>query len=158
MGCRVRYAKDGLEMVCEDALDDEGYVITLTGAAVAGGCQKADGAGDPPVGLNLMSTKNPVTGDAEADKKITIVTEGLAWAKLSPNANRSATISVGEWVQSHSDGMVIELEAVFSNIANIDKALGQAMQEVAATVDLPTAGRGPFRSGYILVWLKPRGA
>jgi len=144
------------QYITEDALDDAGYVLTFKDALVAGNVSKTDADGEPPVGINLMSTDNPITKVAAADVRVTILDSGDAWVKLEPNATRAIAILVGDWVQGSSNGMVEGLESTISGFANIDKALGIALQEVAAGVDLPTAGEEPYRTGYILVKLRPR--
>lgn len=144
------------QYVCEDALDDAGYVLTFKDALVAGNVVKTNLDGEPPVGVNLMSTKNPITGVEAADKRVTILDSGDAWVKLEPNATRAIAIVVGDWVQGSTNGMVEGLESTISGFANIDKTLGIALQEVAADVDTPTAGEEPYKTGYILVKLRPR--
>lgn len=146
------------QYVTEEALDDAGYILTFLHAAVAGNVNKTDTLGDPPVGINLMSTKSPITGVEAADVRVTILDSGDAWVKLEPKASRTIAILVGDWVQGSALGMVDGLETVFSAIGNVDKALGIALQEVAADVDLPTAGEKPYKTGYILIKLRPRGA
>lgn len=158
MGARHRYQTDSPYYVCEDALDDSGYVLTFKDAVVAGNVSKTDALGEPPVGIGLMSTINAVTLVAEASKVVTVLDDGEAWAKLEPAATRTINIVVGDWVQGSALGMIEGLEATFSAAANIDKAVGQALQTVGETVDLPTAGVLPFRTGYILIKLRPRGA
>ena len=63
MGAEARQeVQQKRQYVCEDGLDDAGYILTFKDAATVGNVSKVDTAGEPPVGLNLMSTKNPVTG------------------------------------------------------------------------------------------------
>jgi hypothetical protein len=158
MGARHRYQKDAPYYVCEDALDDAGYILTFKDAVVVGNVSKTDALGEPPVGVNLMSTKNPVTEVAEASKVVAVLDDGEAWVKLEPAATRTINIVVGDWVQGSAQGMAEGMEAIFSNIAYIDKVIGQSLQTVGETVDLPTAGVKPYKTGYLLVKLRPRGA
>lgn len=156
MGARNRYQTDSPYYECETALDDAGYILTRKDAT-AGKVKKVDVIGEPPAGVNMMSTKNAVTEVAEASKVVAVLEDGDAWVKLEPAATRTINIAVGDWVQSSAQAMAEGLEAIFSNIANIDKTIGIALQTVGETVDLPTAGVQPFRTGYLLVKLRPRG-
>lgn len=158
MGSEARTPLQRFGAICEDGLDDAGYVLTYKDAATAGNVSKTDTIGEPPVGVNLMSTVNPITGDTDSDKKVAILDKGDAWVKLEPNATRTISISVGDWVQGSALGMVDGLESTISAYANIDKCLGIARQEVASGVDTPTAGEEPYKEGYILIRLCPRGA
>jgi len=56
--------------ICTDALDDEGYVLGYPGSA--GKVAKAL-AGGKVYGIAYKSTKNPVTGTAEANKAVAII-------------------------------------------------------------------------------------
>lgn len=158
MGSEARTATQRFQAICEDALDDAGYILTYKDAVTAGNVSKTDTLGEPPIGVNLMNTKNPVTEVATADKNVAILDDGDAWVKLEPNATRTIAILVGDWVQGSAQGMVEGLESTISAAGNIDKVLGTARQQVAAGVDTPTAGETPYKEGYILVKLRPRGA
>lgn len=155
MGAEARKkSEQDFQAVCEDALDDAGYILTHTNAAVAGNVKLVDTAGEPPVGVNLMSTKSPITKVAEANKRVTILDDGDAWVKLEPNTSRTGAIAVDSWIQGSGNGMAELL--TMSAFADIEKVLGISRQEVADTVDLPTAGEKPYKTGYLLVKLSPR--
>jgi len=148
----VMNENDPFSYECETALDDAGYVLTFKDAT-SGKVKIVDGAGEPAVGVNRMATLNPVTLVAEANKVVSILHNGVVLAKLTPHGNRAGSIAIGDWVSTHTDGMIDELEATFTNIVNVDKAVGIALQAVGDASDLPTGGL----SGYLLIWLKPRG-
>lgn len=153
MGVMKRTIEMGLPgIVCEDALDDGGYVMTRVGIAVAGTCQKADGIGDAPLGVNEQDTKNRITDVATAGIKINVLNQGFADVKVTPNANRATAIVAGDWVQAHSDGMIkyLATEGALAE-ADMPKALGIAWEGLLATVD-----PGGVSGGKILVELKPR--
>jgi len=156
MGAEARTAMQRFQAVTEEALDDAGYVLTHKDAVVAGNVNKVDTAGEAPVGVNFMSTKNPVTGVATADVKVAILDEGDAWVKLEPNATRAEDIVVDDYIQGSDNGMAIFLDDLIDNVADIDKVIGISRQEVANGVDLPTAGEKPYKTGYLLVKLCPR--
>lgn len=157
MGAEARIQEQRFQAVTEDALDDAGYILTYKDAVVAGNVSKTDAAGEPPVGVNLMSTDNPITKVAAADVRVAILDDGDAWVKLEPNATRDDNIAVGDLIKGSANGMAIFLKAVVDNVSDVCSTLGTSRQEVASGVDLPTAGEEPYKTGYLLVKLHPRG-
>ena len=58
----------------DDALDDSGYVLMLKTTGNVAKCT----AGVQPIGVNYMSTKNPITESAESGVRVGIVSDGVA--------------------------------------------------------------------------------
>ena len=85
--------------VCEDALDDYGYLLII--GASAGQVKKADGSAKV-VGVAFKSTVNPITGDAEADKEVAIVRHGQARVKFGTS---HAAIAVGDTICAMAGGL-----------------------------------------------------
>jgi len=80
----------------EEALDNSGYVM-IFGTTVSQ-VLKAQDDSDFILGFAYMSTKNPITGTAEADKQVGIIKprNGLVIrVPLTPKANRDTNIVVG---------------------------------------------------------------
>lgn len=88
------------EAITSDALDDIGYVMEYTSS----GIQKHSGtAGKPIAGIAYKSTKNPITGTAEANKHVALVRYGVARVKLK---SANAAITRGDFVGAVSGGVV----------------------------------------------------
>jgi len=80
---------------CTDALDDEGYVLMLASTGKVAKCT----AGSPAYGIAYKSTKNPVTGTAEANKQVAIV-RAPKEAYVQYNNGGGETIAIGDLVSS----------------------------------------------------------
>ncbi len=153
MGGMKRKIGDGLPgIICEDALDDYGYILTRKDASTSGQCSKVDAAGEPPIGVNEYDTKNRITDVATADQKINVLNDGFAMVKVTPFANRGTNIVIGSWLESHSDGMAkyVAAEGALAE-ADMPKVIGRAWEAVLAT-----ANPGGVSGGKILVELKPQ--
>lgn len=80
----------------EEALDDSGYVLIF--GSTVGQVLKAQDDSDFILGFGYMSTKNPISGTAEADKEVGVIKprNGLVIrVPLTPKANRTTAIIVG---------------------------------------------------------------
>jgi len=120
----------------EDALDDSGYVMTFGSGA---GKAKKAGASDVILGFAFASTKNPITGTAEANKMVGIVKprRGIVMRlKVTPKANRNTNISIG-------DPVVVD-DVAAGTICHDDdsagKRVGYAREAIAADAD-PADGK-----------------
>ena len=120
----------------EDALDDSGYVMTFGSAA---GKVKKAGASDVILGFAFASTKNPITGTAEANKMVGIVKprRGIVMRlKVTPAANRATAIAIG-------DEVVVDDVAAGTICQVTDSAgprVGYAREALAADAD-PADGK-----------------
>ena len=85
--------------VCEDALDDYGYIVEI--GASAGQVKKHDGTGKA-LGVVYKSTINPVTQVAEADKRVAIVRDGQVRVKCG---GTHSAIVVGDPVMAMAGGL-----------------------------------------------------
>jgi len=80
---------------CTDALDDEGYVLALASTGKVAKCA-ANGA---VYGVGYKSTKNPVTGTAEANKQVAIIrAPKQAYVQYAIQNTDSADLAIGELV------------------------------------------------------------
>jgi len=68
-----------ISLECTDALDEKGYVL-----AISGGKFRKARPGDTPMAVAFRSTKNPITGTAEANKQVPALMYGVAlvYAKI----------------------------------------------------------------------------
>lgn len=154
MGAMKRTVEDGLpRLLCEDALDDYGYILTRKDAVVSGNVSKCDTAGEYPIGVNEYDTKNRVTDVATADQYINVLNDGFAMVKVTPFGNRGSNIVIGCWLESHSDGMAkfLSNDGTLS-AADQPKTIGKAWEAVLATAD-----PGGVEGSHILVELHPQG-
>lgn len=84
---------DILSFECTDALDDEGYVLTLGSNGKVSKCP----AGGKVFGVALTSTKDPVTGVAQANKQVAVV-QAPKYAYVQYQNGSGETISIGDLV------------------------------------------------------------
>jgi len=99
MSAQVRLAEEYWYAVCEDALDDYGYI--LEAGATTGNVKKHDGTGKV-LGVNFKSTKNPITLTAEASKSVAIIDEGTVWVKCGTS---HTAIAEGDTVKAVTGGL-----------------------------------------------------
>ncbi len=153
MGGMKRTIEDGLpRMICEDALDDFGYILTRKDAATSGNCSKVDAQSEPPIGVNEYDTKNRVTDVATADQYLNVLNDGFAMVKVTAHANRGNDIAIGDWLESYSDGMAMYLAAEGALAeADMPKTIGRAWEAIGSGVN-----PGGVEGGKILVELKPQ--
>jgi len=78
-----------------DALDDEGYIMKLADTGKVAKCA----AGDPVFGIAFKSTKNPVTGTAEANKQVAIL-QTPKYAYVQYNNGVGETIAINDLVST----------------------------------------------------------
>ena len=86
-----------LSFQCSDALDDEGYVLGYPDSTTNKVAKAAAGAA--AFGVAFKSTKNPVTGTAEADKAVGVV-QAPRYAYVQYNNGSGETIAVGDLVST----------------------------------------------------------
>jgi len=142
--------------ICEDALDDDGYVLTYTGRSTEGNCIKHT-TGVRPCGIGLTSTKDPVTAVATANKPVTIVKHGLAYVKLKAT---NAAIAVGDPIVADDAGLADKMAA-----QTIDDATHASLQtdiiamftKLAMQIGLAAESKAVNAGGKCLVSLNIRG-
>jgi len=120
----------------EDALDDSGYVLTF--GTAAGKVKKAT-ASDVVLGFAFASTKNPVTGTAEANKMVGVIKPRrgiVVRLRVTPKANRSTDIAVGDPVVV--DGTVAG--TICHDTDSSGPRVGYAREAVSASAD-PADGK-----------------
>ena len=81
---------------CTDALDDEGYVLALASTGKVAKCA----AGGAVYGIAYKSTKNPVSGTAEANKPVAIVRKPKKAKVQIRLANTDSDIAIGDLVST----------------------------------------------------------
>jgi hypothetical protein len=79
MSAQGRLTDELMYAVCEDALDDYGYLLEV--GATAGQVKKSLGA-VKVIGVAYKSTKDPITLVAAANQKVAIIRHGQAWVKF----------------------------------------------------------------------------
>jgi len=85
-----------LSFQCSDALDDEGYVLGYPDASSIVAKALADGKA---FGIAFKSTKNPVTGTAEANKQVAVL-QAPKYAYVQYNNGAAETIAIGDLVST----------------------------------------------------------
>ena len=118
-----------ISMKCTDALDAAGYILKLTDENTVAKC----GANDLPFGVALTSTKDPITGTAQSNQYVSIVTEGIVEVKLSDS---NAAISVGDYIGVTTGGVAdkvtIDTTDVSTLAASYKKIIGIALEDADA--------------------------
>jgi len=138
-------------LVCDDSLDDSGYVLTYKGAT--NDVQKADSSNyNRLAGVNYKSTEDPFNpGSYLTNQRIAVVRVGVMRVQLAPAASRSTNITKGDPLAvldagkvAHWDDCPIDTLLGTVNAANLRTALtalvGIALEDVAANVD-PSDGK-----------------
>jgi hypothetical protein len=136
---------------CTDALDDDGYVLTL---ANTGKVAKAK-SGEAAYGINEVSTLNSVTGVAVANKEVAVV-QGPRFAYVQYSIPQNGNnIAIGDLVSvkgANADGCVLKHIATgypsswnatsVEIVANEDKCIvGIAEEAVTASTTAAVTGK-----------------
>jgi len=87
---------------CTDGLDTHGYVL-MWDTANPGQVKKHDGTVSYVVGVNLMSTKDPITEKVLTGQVVAIIRHGVVMLKLS---DTNAAIEIGDKLKAVSGGVV----------------------------------------------------
>ncbi|RLG74824.1 MAG: hypothetical protein DRO14_05280 [Thermoprotei archaeon] len=145
---KVREVGEIHHYVCEDALDDDGYVLTTLGAATAGNLKKATSSNYYKlIGVNFKSTEDPFNpGTYLSNQRIPVIVDGVVRVQITDASNRSTDIAVGDLVAVYDGGKVAHWEDCpihtllgTVNAANLERMLtsivGQALEAVAADED-----------------------
>jgi len=85
--------------VCEDALDDYGYILEV--GATAGQVKKHLGS-VKAVGIAYKSTKDPITLVAAANQRVAIIRHGQAWVKF--DASHAEVVAFTSTICAESGG------------------------------------------------------
>jgi len=119
---------------CTDALDDFGYVL-MWDAANPGQVKKHDGTVSYIVGINMMSTKDPITEEPKAGQVIAIIRHGIVMVKLS---DTNAAIAIGDKVKAIAGGLVdkyVEGDTTTAWPATYDPAVAETItDEIIAVI------------------------
>ena len=122
-------SEDLIYMKCTDALDAAGYVLELVSA---GTVQKAS-SGAIPFGVAAKSTKDPISGTAQANQYVAILRRGVVNVKLSSS---NSAINIGNYVGTAGNGLVDKVTIDTSSVSNfynsLKKIVGIALESKAA--------------------------
>ena len=145
---KVREVGEIHHYVCEDELDDDGYVLTTLNASTSGNLKKATASYYYRlVGVNFKSTEDPFNpGSYLSDVEIPVVVDGVVRVQLTGKANRSTDIKIGDPIAVYDAGKVAHFTDCpiatllgTVNATNLTKMLtsivGTACEEVAASED-----------------------
>ncbi|RLF28106.1 MAG: hypothetical protein DRN14_04605 [Thermoplasmata archaeon] len=130
-----RLPHEPLYAVCDDALDDTGYVLALDTST--GHVKKATSS-DVPFGVNIVSTKNPITNEAETDVEVSVVPVRSGYiVKVKKEAS---AISAGDYVAVGSEAgkvakMTIDTTDAGTLLDSLKKIVGIALEDAAADED-----------------------
>jgi len=123
--------------VCDDALDDEGYVLAWS-ATTPGNVRKCP-SNTRPLGVAYKSTKNPITGTAESGKSVGIVDAGVAMVRYNL-ASTDSDIEIGDPVSvknANEAGAVkkhVEGEPTTAWPATSDAATAETIEAAIPTI------------------------
>jgi len=138
MSAQARLADELWYAICEDALDDYGYILEV--GATAGQVKKHLGA-VKVLGIAYKSTKDPVTLVATANKHVGIVRHGQAWVKFGAT---HVVVLVGSTICAQAGGLG-QVQTVTNDIVWSENLIRVGTALSALAVDT---------AGYVLVDLK----
>lgn len=141
MSARVRLMDELSYAVCEDALDDYGYILEL--GASAGQVKKHDGTGKA-LAVAYKSTKNPITLVAAANKRVALLRHGQVWVKCG---STHSAIAFGDAVKAIAGGLG-DLQTVTDDMTYAERCL---------RVGTALSALGLNTAGYVLVDLNLAG-
>ena len=133
----------------EDALDDGGYVVMLKTNGKVAKCT----ADTQPFGINYMSTKHPITGTAQANVKVGIITEGVAEVQYNL-ADTDSDINIGDLVGTlgaNAAGTVKKLQLDTTDAGTLANSLKCIVGVALESVSAPASGT---KTGKLKVLLR----
>jgi len=136
MSAQVRLVDELMYAVCEDALDDYGYILEV--GATAGQVKKHLGS-VKALGIAYKSTKNPITLVAEANKPVAIIRHGQAWVKFG--ATHAVVVAFTSTICAQTGGLG-QVQTVTNAMVWTEKLIRVGTALTALAVDT---------AGYVLV-------
>jgi len=133
-----------IHMVCTDALDNWGYVLTFDST----NCQLALAtATDMPVGIAQTSTVNYITNVATANQEVNVKREGVCYVRLLAT---NTAFNCGDYVATAAGG--------YCDVAAINTAgtIAQYHNSVSYIVGIALEAKGANAGGTVRVLLTMR--